>query len=291
MTSLPGWVATSGGYPLDIAVERGLSVTRSRNSPTVSQRFWPGQPLATVPVLILREARAALGSRPWVGPVLDFASLSRTRSAMVESSGVERLRTAEGREMATGERTVVKGVCPLDCPDTCSMRGDGRGRRRGRPARRPGAPVHARVPLPEDDPLPRPRLQPRPAAAPAAAGRAPRARAGSSGSRWDEALGDDRRRGSARSPTSADGPQAILPYSYYGTMGKLQASSLDRRFFHRLGASMLDRTICASAGSLGYEYTVGTRPARRRPDGGRPTAGSSSTGARTRSTPTATSGA
>ena len=40
-------------------------------------------------------------------------------------------------------------------------------------------------------------------------------------------------------------------------MGKLQASSLDRRFFHRLGASLLDRTICASAGSLGYEYTVG----------------------------------
>jgi anaerobic selenocysteine-containing dehydrogenase len=40
-------------------------------------------------------------------------------------------------------------------------------------------------------------------------------------------------------------------------MGKLQASSLDRRFFHRLGASKLDRTICASAGSQGYEYTVG----------------------------------
>ena len=40
-------------------------------------------------------------------------------------------------------------------------------------------------------------------------------------------------------------------------MGKLQASSLDRRFFHRLGASILDRTICASAGSAGYEYTNG----------------------------------
>ena len=40
-------------------------------------------------------------------------------------------------------------------------------------------------------------------------------------------------------------------------MGKLQSSSLDRRFFHRLGASKLDRTICASAGSLGYEYTMG----------------------------------
>ena len=40
-------------------------------------------------------------------------------------------------------------------------------------------------------------------------------------------------------------------------MGKLQSSSLDRRFFHRLGASKLDRSICASAGSVGYEYTMG----------------------------------
>ena len=73
---------------------------------------------------------------------------------------------------------------------------------------------------------------------------------------WDEALDTIADR-FARIAVSDDGPQAILPYSYYGTMGKLQASSLDRRFFHRLGASMLDRTICASAGSAGYEYTVG----------------------------------
>src|SRR5262249_51187892 len=73
---------------------------------------------------------------------------------------------------------------------------------------------------------------------------------------WDEALDTivARFREIAESPA---GPQAILPYSYYGTMGKLQSSSLDRRFFHRLGASQLDRTICASAGSMGYEYTLG----------------------------------
>ena len=73
---------------------------------------------------------------------------------------------------------------------------------------------------------------------------------------WDEALDRIAERFRAVS-NSSDGPQAILPYSYYGTMGKLQSSSLDRRFFHRLGASRLDRTICASAGSLGYEYTMG----------------------------------
>ena len=71
--------------------------------------------------------------------------------------------------------------------------------------------------------------------------------------RWARSPG-----GSPAIAGSPDGPQAILPYSYYGTMGKLQASSLDRRFFHRLGASMLDRTICASAGSAGYEYTLGS---------------------------------
>jgi anaerobic selenocysteine-containing dehydrogenase len=73
---------------------------------------------------------------------------------------------------------------------------------------------------------------------------------------WDEALGSIAER-FAEIARSADGPQAILPYSYYGTMGKLQSSGLDRRFFHRLGASKLDRSICSTAGMAGYEYTVG----------------------------------
>ena len=59
--------------------------------------------------------------------------------------------------------------------------------------------------------------------------------------------------------TSSEGPQAILPYSYSGTLGKVQGSSLDRRFFHRLGASLLDRTICATAGAAGCDVTLGTR--------------------------------
>lgn len=73
---------------------------------------------------------------------------------------------------------------------------------------------------------------------------------------WDEAITEiaDRFRDIMQSP---DGPQAILPYSYAGTMGKIQGESLDRRFFHRLGASLLDRTICATAGGIGYVYTIG----------------------------------
>ena len=75
---------------------------------------------------------------------------------------------------------------------------------------------------------------------------------------WDEAVRTiaDKFKEIASSP---DGPQAVLPYSYAGTMGKLMYASLDRRFFHRLGASLLDRTICATAGAAGCDITLGTR--------------------------------
>jgi anaerobic selenocysteine-containing dehydrogenase len=73
---------------------------------------------------------------------------------------------------------------------------------------------------------------------------------------WNDALGEiaDRLHEIAE---SSDGPQAILPYSYAGTMGLLQGSSVDRRFFHELGASRLDRTICSMAGTVGMRMTVG----------------------------------
>ncbi|AIE60217.1 molybdopterin oxidoreductase family protein [Bacillus methanolicus] len=56
-----------------------------------------------------------------------------------------------------------------------------------------------------------------------------------------------------------DGPESILPYSFYGNMGNLSAEGMDRRFFHRLGASLLDRSICSAAGTEGYKYTMGGR--------------------------------
>ncbi|MFE0503158.1 molybdopterin oxidoreductase family protein [Peribacillus butanolivorans] len=56
---------------------------------------------------------------------------------------------------------------------------------------------------------------------------------------------------------SEEGAQTILPYSFYGNMGKLAAEGMDRRFFNRLGSSQLDRTICSVAGSTGYRYTMG----------------------------------
>ena len=73
---------------------------------------------------------------------------------------------------------------------------------------------------------------------------------------WDEALDEiaHRFRSIAEGP---EGPQAIVPYSYAGTIGLLQYASMDRRFFHRLGASLLDRTICASAGKAGWVSVIG----------------------------------
>jgi anaerobic selenocysteine-containing dehydrogenase len=153
--------------------------------------------------------------------------------------------------------TISKNVCPLDCPDTCSMVVTVRD---GDAVELRGDPDHAftrgflcqkmaryldRVYSPDR------LLHPMKRAGKKGEGRFERIS-------WDEALDAIAGR-FAEIARSADGPEAILPYSYCGTMGKLQSSSLDRRFFHRLGASRLDRTICSTAGGVGYEYTIGRR--------------------------------
>jgi anaerobic selenocysteine-containing dehydrogenase len=74
---------------------------------------------------------------------------------------------------------------------------------------------------------------------------------------WDEAL--DAIAEKLRGVVSEFGPETVLPYSYAGTMGLLNGSGMDRRIFHRLGASRLDRTICSSAGGAGLTATLGNR--------------------------------
>jgi anaerobic selenocysteine-containing dehydrogenase len=79
---------------------------------------------------------------------------------------------------------------------------------------------------------------------------------------WDEALDEIAAR--LQAIAAEFGPEAILPYSYGGSMGYLQGGSMDRRFFHRLGASRLDRTICSAAGGAGLleatGFKYGTEP-------------------------------
>jgi anaerobic selenocysteine-containing dehydrogenase len=74
---------------------------------------------------------------------------------------------------------------------------------------------------------------------------------------WDAAIEEITRR--FREIVDEFGSEAILPYSYGGTLGALNGGSMDRRFFHRLGASQLDRTICSAAGEAGLLSVLGVK--------------------------------
>src|SRR5438132_3407595 len=74
---------------------------------------------------------------------------------------------------------------------------------------------------------------------------------------WDEALTEIADR--FKKISSDFGPEAILPYSYGGTLGVLNGASMDRRLFHRLGAAQLDRTICSTAGEEGLKSVIGVK--------------------------------
>jgi anaerobic selenocysteine-containing dehydrogenase len=159
--------------------------------------------------------------------------------------------------MSENPQTIVRAACPHDCPDTCAMLVTVEGGRatgvRGDPAHpftrgtlcTKVANYHERTHSPD-------RV------------RTPLRRAGAKGEgrfvqiSWDEALDEiaSRFRALAESP---EGAETILPYSYCGTMGLVQSESMDRRFFNRLGASLLDRTICATAGAEGLLSTVGAK--------------------------------
>ncbi|WP_312780025.1 molybdopterin oxidoreductase family protein [Acidovorax temperans] len=147
----------------------------------------------------------------------------------------------------------VRGACPHDCPDTCGLVTTVEN---GVATRVQGNPDHphtdgvlcAKVSKYTERTYHPERIL------------TPLKRSGAKGSgqftpvTWDEALSDIAQRLQA---IAARAPEAILPYSYAGTMGLVQGESMDRRFFHRLGASLLDRTICASAGGEALVQTLG----------------------------------
>ena len=147
----------------------------------------------------------------------------------------------------------ILGACPHDCPDTCSLVTtvtDGIATRVQGNTAHPmtGGVLCTKVSkYTERTYHPERVLQ-------------PMKRVGAKGSgqfapvTWDEALSDIAQR---LHTIAQRNPEAILPYSYAGTMGLVQGESMDRRFFHQLGASLLDRTICASAGSEALLHTYG----------------------------------
>ena len=151
------------------------------------------------------------------------------------------------------DSTVVRAACPHDCPDTCAIRvtvHEGRAVKvQGDPDHPPthGALCTKVSRYPERSYHPERVLQPLRRIGPKGSGRFEPVN-------WTTALGDI----AARLKAIAErDPQAIVPYSYAGTMGLLQGESMAARFFHRLGASLLDRTICASAGGDALTATYG----------------------------------
>jgi anaerobic selenocysteine-containing dehydrogenase len=147
----------------------------------------------------------------------------------------------------------VRGACPHDCPDTCALITTVENgiavKVQGNPEHRHTDGVlctkvsryHERTHHPER------LLHPLRRSGPKGSGQFERVS-------WDEALADIARR--LREIAARD-PQAIVPYSFCGTMGLVQGESMASRFFNKLGASLLDRTICATAGAEGLAHTLG----------------------------------
>ena len=153
----------------------------------------------------------------------------------------------------------VVGACPHDCPDTCSLITTVEG---GRALRVRGNPLHP----PTDGVLCTKVSRYAERTHHAERILTPLRRVGAKGEGrfepigWDAALDEIAARLGA---IAARDPQAILPYSYAGTMGLVQGESMDRRFFHALSASLLERTICATAGGEGLTYTLGGKVGMR----------------------------
>ncbi len=150
-------------------------------------------------------------------------------------------------------RKIVKAACPHDCPDTCGMRISVENG------------VAVKVEGAKDMPFTEGTLCTKVARyleRTYSKERVlyPMKRVGAKGEgrferiSWDEALTTI---AAKFKEIAAVEPQSILPCSYAGTMGLVQYASMDRRFFHKLGASLLDRTLCSSAGKVGMKITLG----------------------------------
>src|SRR5256885_4642479 len=155
-------------------------------------------------------------------------------------------------------KRVVHAACPHDCPDACAVLITVE---EGRATKIQGDPAHPvtrgflcakvakyldRVYSPDRVLYPMRRVGPK------GAGEAQWKRIS-----WDKAVDDISAK--LRAVSDEFGPEPFLPYSYGGTLGALNNSSMDRRFFHRLGASQLDRTICSTTGGEALISVVGRK--------------------------------
>ncbi|MBL8307774.1 MAG: molybdopterin-dependent oxidoreductase, partial [Rubrivivax sp.] len=156
-------------------------------------------------------------------------------------------------ETPAADEHIVQGACPHDCPDTCALHVTVRA---GKVIRVAGDPTHPPTHgalctkvsrYAERSYHPERVLQPLKRVGPKGSGRFEPVS-------WDAALAEI---ASRLKTIAARHPEAILPYSYAGTMGLVQGDGMAARFFHRLGASLLDRTICSNAGGDALIATYG----------------------------------
>ncbi len=151
----------------------------------------------------------------------------------------------------------ARSTCPYDCPDACGLLVDVEG---GRAIAVRGDPEH---PYSRGTLCPKMNEYERTVHSPERRLH-PLVRTGRKGdgafrrASWDEAirLVADR----LAEVAARDGAEAILPYSYAGTMGLVQRNA-GMPFFHALGASRLDRTICSPAKDAGWKAVMGDTPA------------------------------
>ena len=155
--------------------------------------------------------------------------------------------------------TQVRGACPHDCPDTCALLTSVEG---GIATKVQGNPDHPQTGgvlcnkvsrYTERTYHPERLLTPLKRSGPKGSGQFEAVS-------WDAALKDI---AGKLKTIAARQPEAITPYSYAGTMGLVQGEAMAGRFFNRLGASLLDRTICASAGTEGLVQTLGGKVGMR----------------------------
>ncbi|HQS31013.1 molybdopterin oxidoreductase family protein [Polaromonas sp.] len=160
---------------------------------------------------------------------------------------------------ALAATAIVRGACPHDCPDTCALLTTVEN---GIAIKVQGNPAHPQTGgvlcnkvsrYTERTYHPERLLSPMRRTGPKGAGQFEPVS-------WDTALTDIATRLKA---IAARNPEAIVPYSYAGTMGQVQGESMAGRFFNRLGASFLDRTICSTAGGEGLRQTLGGKVGMR----------------------------
>jgi molybdopterin guanine dinucleotide-containing S/N-oxide reductase-like protein len=163
-------------------------------------------------------------------------------------------------------KSVVHAACPHDCPDACGVLITVED---GRATKIKGDPAHPvtrgflcakvakyldRVYSPDRVLYPMRRVGPK---GPRTASEGARATHEWQRITWDEAV--EEITSCFKKIVAEFGSEAILPYSFGGTLGMLNSASMDRRFFHRLGASQLARNICSAAGEAGLESVLGLK--------------------------------